>query len=114
MARARKPMDVCQAAEKHWLSVVRATDEALTRNGIDVLNNKDAHNFRKQILQANGKEGVGMAKEYLAFENGLHGSCFYFEQCPEPLLRSLIKDAGQYIEKSRSIKLEQKDVTQRT
>jgi hypothetical protein len=116
MAQAKKTgsaLDLCQAAEKHWLSVVRATDEALARNGIEILNNKDAHNFRKQVLQANGEQGVNMAKQYLAFENGLHGSCFYFEQCPENLVKDLIKDAGQYVERSRSIKLEPKGIVQR-
>ncbi|HEX9709912.1 MAG TPA: hypothetical protein VGB42_08115 [Candidatus Thermoplasmatota archaeon] len=97
----RDMLKVRQAAEKTWLAVNLATDDAMARHGRTPEPGPAAHTSRHEFLEAIGRRDI--SKELSFFADRLHGDCFYRGACPaEDGMRLALDEAEAYIRRLRA------------
>jgi len=93
-------MDVRQAAEKAWLSVVEATDAYLLKHNIRVNAAENPHMERRRHLRQLNRDE--WARTYSDLSQTLHGELFYFgEDITPDLLRRYFLEAAQFVDNAR-------------
>jgi transposase len=92
---------VRDAAEKTWLAVGEAVNEAMARHGKSPAVGRGAHAERRAFLGAFDR---GLATELSYFADALHGDCFYDGHCPtKEGMEAEIAHAQQFIDRVKRL-----------
>ncbi len=100
--KEKDDLGVRQAAEKAWLSVVRATDLYLRHKHHLRITSERPHAERRSNLRQVGREDL--ARVYSDLSQTLHGDIFYMgEDVSGALLRGFFLDAADYVEQTTGL-----------
>jgi hypothetical protein len=92
---------VRDAAEKTWLAVGQAVNDAMARHGKSPPVGRGAHAERRAFLSAFDR---GLATELSYFADALHGDCFYDGHCPSREgMDAEITQAKQFIDRVKRL-----------
>lgn len=92
---------VRDAAEKTWLAVGEAVNEAMARHGKSPPVGRGAHAERRSFLAAFDR---GLATELSYFADALHGDCFCDGHCPtKEGMDAELSHARQFIDRVKRL-----------